>query len=135
MRILIAIALVASAGFGTLAQAQSQTTASPHSDASSVRISGAAGRVLAEEQFADFSGEYMLSNGKRLTVSSNNFHYYAQIDGERVIELVPTARNKEFIATKADMQINFDELRGGQSTDVVIRTGLRSNNVAVLVSR
>ena len=133
MRTLIAIAFVASTGFGTLAQAQSLP--SPQSDASSVRISGVTGRVLTEEQFADFSGKYMLTNGKKLTVSSNNFHYYAQIDGEREVEIMPTARSNEFVAARADMQINFDELRGGQTTDVVIRTGMRTNNVAVLASR
>ncbi len=133
MRTLIALALVASAGFATLAQAQSLP--SSQADASSVRISGVAGRTLTQEQFADFSGKYMLSNGKQLTVSSNNYHYYAQIDGQREVEIVPTNRNKEFVAAKTDMQINFDELRGDKMTDVVIRTGMRSNNVAVLASR
>ncbi len=133
MRTLIALALVASAGFSTLAQAQSLP--SSQNDATSVRISGVAGRTLTPEQFADFSGKYMLSNGKNLTVSSNNYHYYAQIDGQREVEIFPTARNKEFVAAKADMQINFDELRGDKTSDVVIRTGMRSNNVAVLASR
>jgi hypothetical protein len=132
MRTLIAIALVASAGFSTLAQAQ---TPAAQADSSAVRIQGVAGRVLTEEQFADFGGKYMLTNGKRLTVSSNNYHYYAQIDGQDAVEIVPTARSNEFVAAKADMQINFDELRDGRNTDVVIRTGMRSNNVAVLASR
>ncbi len=134
MRTLTAIALVASAAFGTLAQAQSLP--SEFNDASSVRVSGVAGaRVLTDEQFADFSGKYMMSNGKQLTVSSTNFHYYAQMDGEREVEILPTSRDKEFVALRDDMQINFDELRAGKSTDVVIRTGMRSNNVAVLASR
>lgn len=132
MRTLIAIALVASASFATLAQAQTPAAQDP----SSVRIQGvASGRTLmTDEQFADFSGKYMLTNGKQLTVSSNNYHYFAQIDGQREVEIVPNA-HKQFVATNADMQINFDEMRGGQNTDVVIRTGMRTNNVAVLASR
>lgn len=132
MRTLIAIALVASASFATLAQAQTPAAQDP----SSVRIQGvsASRTPMTEEQFADFSGKYMLTNGKQLTVSSNNYHYFAQIDGQREVEIVPTA-HKQFAATNADMQINFDEIRNGQNTDVVIRTGMRTNNVAVLASR
>jgi len=129
MRTLIAIALVASASFATLAQAQTPAA----QDSSSVRVS-ASRAAMTEEQFADLSGKYMLTNGKRLTVSSNNYHYFAQIDGQREVEIVPTA-HKQFAAINADMQINFDEMRGGQNTDVVIRTGMRTNNVAVLASR
>ena len=141
MRTLIALALVASAGFTTLAQAQTQTQTqtqtlpSSQSDTSSVRISGVAPRPMTDDRFDDLSGRFKLSNGKRLTVFSNNYHYYAQIDGEREIEIFPTARDKEFVAAKTDMQINFDELRGGKTVDVVIRTGMRSNNLAVLTSR
>lgn len=143
MRPLIALALVASAGFTTFAQAQThaqtqtqtQTLPSSQSDASSVRISGVAVRPMTDDQFDDLRGRFTLSNGKRLTVFSNNHHYYAQIDGEREIEIFPTARDKEFFAAKSDMQINFDELRGGKTIDVVIRTGMRSNNLAVLTSR
>lgn len=132
MRTLIAIALVASTGFATLAQAQTSAA----QDASSVRIQGVSSirTPMTDEQFADFGGKYMLSNGKRLTVSSNNYHYYAKIDGQREVEIVPTA-HKQFAATNADMQINFDEMRNGHNTDVVIRTGMRTNNVAVLASR
>src|SRR5690349_12370909 len=69
MRTLIAIALVASTGFATLAQAQTSAA----QDASSVRIQGVSSirTPMTDEQFADFGGKYMLSNGKRLTVSSN----------------------------------------------------------------
>jgi hypothetical protein len=132
MRTLIAIALVASAGFATLAQAQTPAA----QDSSSVRIQGVSSTrtPMTDEQFADFGGKYMLTNGKQLTVSSNNYHYYAKIDGQRQVEIIPTA-HKQFAATNADMQINFDELRDGQNTDVVIRTGMRTNNVAVLASR
>ncbi len=132
MRTLLAIALVASAGFATLAQAQTQDPA----DTSSVRIKGvvAARHVLTEEQFQDFSGAYALSNGKRLTVSGDNYHYFAQIQGQRKVEIVPTA-NKQFVALNGDMQVDFDEFRGDRVSDVVVRMGLRSNNVAVLASR
>ena len=133
MRTLIAIALVASAGFATLAQAQTQAVA----DTSSVRIKGIpASRqlLLSAEQFADFGGAYMLSNGKRLTVSGDNFHYFAQIEGQRPVEIVPTA-HKQFLATNGDMQLDFDEFRGDHTADVVVRTGLRGENVALLESR
>jgi hypothetical protein len=132
MRTLITIALVATASFTSFAQAQS--AAAP--DAASVRIQGVASMrtPMTEEQFADIGGKYMLSNGKQLTVSSNNYHYFAHIDGQREVEIVPTAY-KQFVAANADMQINFDELRGGQNTDVVIRTGMRENRVSVLASR
>lgn len=133
MRTMIAIVLVASVGATTLVQAQ--TLPSSYSDTSSVRIAGVAPRPLTDEQFDDFSGKFKLSNGKRLEVFRNNYHYYAQFDGERQIEILPTARDKEFVAARADMQINFDELRGGKTVDVVIRTGMRSNNLAVLTSQ
>ena len=142
MRTLIALVLVAGTSLSTFAQAQTQAqTQAPslpqtaQSDASSVRIQGTPNRNLTDEQFEDVSGRYRLTNGKRLTVSTENFRYYIQIDGQRPVEIVPTFRDKEYVAKTSDMQINFDELRGRETVDIVIRTGMRSNNVAVLGSR
>jgi hypothetical protein len=134
MRTLIAIALVASASFATLAQAQSSTSPS---DASSVRIQGvpAARHMVTPDEFKQFTGKYALTNGKDLMVTSKNRHYYVELDGQQPVEIVAVGRT-EFIAAGADMQINFDELRSsGEIAEVVVRTGLRSNNVAVLASR
>lgn len=134
MRTLIAIALVASASFATLAQAQSSTSPA---DSSSVRIQGvpAARHMVTPDEFAQFTGKYALTNGKDLTVSSKNRHYYVELEGQQPVEIVPVGRT-EFIAAGADMQINFDELRSsGEIAEVVVRTGMRSNNVAVLASR
>lgn len=134
MRTLIAIALVASASFATLAQAQSPTSPA---DSSSVRIQGvpAARHMMTQDEFAQFTGKYALTNGKDLTVSSKHRRYYVELEGQAPVEIVPVGRTA-FIAAGADMQINFDELRSsGEIAEVVVRTGMRSNNVAVLASR
>jgi hypothetical protein len=131
MRTLIALALAAS--FATLAQAQSPTSPAD----SSVRIQGvpAARHMVTQDEFAQFTGKYALTNGKDLTVTSKNRHYYVELEGQAPVEIVAVGRT-EFIAAGGDMQINFDELRSsGDIAEVVVRTGLRSNNVAVLASR
>ncbi|MES2317627.1 MAG: hypothetical protein V4631_09050 [Pseudomonadota bacterium] len=134
MRTLIAIALVASAGFATLAQAQ--TLATSDSDSSSVRIQGVQSprMKLSDVQFRDYSGGYIMANGQTLTLSRMNQRYFAQLGDGREVEIVPTA-HKRFVATNGDMRIDFDEYLGSRTNDVVLRTGLRSNNVAVLASR
>ncbi len=118
MRTFKAIAIVAAAAFSSAAFAAPANV--PAAD-SSVQIRGTAARSVQmnDEQFASFSGQYQLANGKTLTVRSNNTRYFAQIDGQRELEIVPTS-NKSFMSTNTDIELRFDVQSNGMANEVVV---------------
>ena len=117
MRTFTTIAIAAAAVFSTAAYAAPANV--PAAD-SSVQIRGTASRVqMNDNDFASFSGQYQLSNGKKLTVSSNNSRYFAQIDGQREQEIVPTS-GKSFMSTNTDLELKFDVERNGEASKVVV---------------
>ena len=88
---------------------------------SSVQIKGAAvrGVQMNEAQFSNFTGEYQLSNGKRLTVINSNTRYFAQIDGKREVEIVPTGANS-FVSTNSGIALTFGVQSNGVADAVVV---------------
>ena len=88
---------------------------------SSVQIKGTAlrGVPMTENDFAGFEGQYQLANGKKLTVTNNNTRYFAQIDGQREVEIVPTS-NKSFMSTNTDLELKFGVQRNGVADKVVV---------------
>jgi len=118
MRTFKALAIAAATVFSSAAFAAPANV--PAAD-SSVQIRGTSARgvQMNDEQFANFSGQYQLANGKKLTVSSNNTRYFARIDGQRELEIVPTS-NKSFMSTNTDIELRFDVQRNGVASDVVV---------------
>ena len=120
MRTLTIIALIAAASFASLAQA---APANPvvQSDTSSVNVTGARGATFAVPyyEYDEYSGQFSLSNGKRLTVTNNSTRFFAQIDKNRRFEIVPTGP-KTFAAKDREFEVRFEESRHNGLDDVVV---------------
>lgn len=115
MRTFAALALATAAVFSTAAQAAPANV--PPAD-STVQIRGEAPRVeISESTFEhNFSGQYRLANGKKLTVSAKNDGYYAHIQGQREVKIVPTS-SKSFASTNNRVELIFEAQPG---SDVVV---------------
>ena len=118
MRTFTTIAFAAATVFSTTAFAAPANV--PSAD-SSVQIKGTAVRSvqMSENDFAGFAGEYQLANGKKLTVSNNNARYFAQVDGQREVEIVATG-SKSFMSTNTDMELKFGVQSNGTASNVVV---------------
>lgn len=117
MRTLTLIALAALAATGAPAHAQQ---APSQQDDTMVRIQGVQPRYkLDAKEFADYSGRYLLSNGQRMTLSNQNKRFYAQVDGQPSMEIVPVGYN-EFVAKGTRMRLRFSEFHGNRTNDLVI---------------
>lgn len=101
--------------------AQAQDAGQPATSPQMVQVPGTpAGRYkMDQNEFRDVSGKYMLSNGEVLTVTSMRKRFFAQIEDNPGIEIVPLAHNV-FVARNADMKLLFDEFANGRQNDVVI---------------
>ncbi len=112
------IAFAAATVFSTAAFAAPANV--PSAD-SSVQIKGTAvrGVQMSENDFAGLAGEYQLANGKKLTVSNNNTRYFAQVDGQREVEIVATS-SKSFMSTNTDMELKFGVHSNGIASNVVV---------------
>lgn len=116
MRTLTLLALAAAA-IGAPAHAQQSVAAQ---DETLVRIQGVQPRYkLDAREFADYSGRYILSNGQRLTLTSQNKRFYAQMDGQPSMEIVAVGYN-EFVARGTGMRLRFAEFHGNRTNDLVI---------------
>jgi hypothetical protein len=121
MRNFIALAFAATAAFATVAQAAPLSPVT-QTDNSSVHITGTpSGRyqVYQTEFDNNYAGSYVLSNGKRLSVTSNNSRFFAQVDKGREFEIIPTGY-KTFASKRADVQLKFDEYSANRTNDVVM---------------
>ncbi len=118
MRTFTALVIAAAATFSTAAFAAPANV--PAAD-SSVQIKGTSARgvQMSENDFAGFAGQYQLTNGKKLTVSANNTRYFAQVDGQREVEIVPTS-SKSFMSTNTDMELKFGVHSNGIASNVVV---------------
>ena len=119
MRTLHVLTIAAAASFATLGQAAAQATGTA---STTVQVTGTPGEryKVDREEFADYKGSYLLSNGKAMAVTSRGKRFYAEIDGERRAELIPVGP-KVFVAPDSDVIMMFDEVYNGRRNDVVIR--------------
>lgn len=118
MRTFTTLAIAAAAVFSGAAFA---APANVPSEQSSAQARGAAvrGIQMSGHDFASFSGQYQLADGKTLTVTSSNNRYFAQIEGQRQVEIVPTG-SKSFVSTNTEMELKFGVLSNGIVSDVVV---------------
>ena len=116
MRMIAALAIAAA----TISSAAVAAPANVPQSTASVQIKGSVSRVhMNDDQFAGFKGQYQLSNGKVLTVSSNNTRYFAQIDGQRAVEIVPTS-DKSFMSANSGIALTFAVHPDGFASDVIV---------------
>lgn len=120
MRTLCIVTALAAASCATLVQAQSAGQPAASSE-TTVQVPGTpAGRYKMDlGEFRDYSGKYMLSTGEVLTVTNMSKRFYAQIEDNPSIEIVPLGPNV-FVARNADMRLLFNEFMNGRVNDVVI---------------
>ncbi|WP_147373809.1 gel scht [Massilia cavernae] len=113
MRTLSAIAFAAATSFAFAAHA------APAED-TSVPVPGKTTKYkLDSEDFKYYKGSYVLSNGKTLTVHNRATRFYAQVEGERAVELIPVGVDV-FMTPDADTMYVFDQFHEGGRRDVVI---------------
>lgn len=128
MRTLTLIALAA-ASLATPAFAQQDMQS--EAATSSVQVRGVQPRFkLDTAQFKDYSGRYLLSNGKGMTLSNQNKRFYAQVDGEAAVEIVPVAFH-EFVARGTGTRLSFSRFHGNRTNDVVISEPLLGSTMRV----
>lgn len=117
MRTLPTLALAAALSFMLVSTAAGQEPIT----GTTIIVPGQAPRnKLDSEQFKDFKGSYLLSNGKTLKVMNRGKRYFAEIDGEPSVEIVPAGTNT-FVARDSDMMYLFDQMYNGRKTDVIIK--------------
>lgn len=121
MRTLHAIALTLAVATclapAAYASHQGTDTGSP-----AVQVPGSPGAryKLSAQDFDDYKGPYLLSNGKGMEVLNRSRRFYAEIDGEPRVELIPVGYNV-FITRETDMMFMFNEYYNGRVNDVIIR--------------
>jgi hypothetical protein len=120
MRTLHVLTLALATSFASLAYADPGASAAPSADPM-VQIQGAQSRyrLNVDEFKEEYRGRYLLASGKVLSVSNHKKRFYAQVEGQPAVEIVPVSRNV-FVARHADMKLLFDEFRDGHMNDVVV---------------
>lgn len=76
--------------------------------------------LMSGPDFKDFSGRYLLSNGKQMRMWRDNKLLYAQVDGEPRLEIIPVAMN-EFLVRATGARITFDVVYGNPTSNLAIR--------------
>lgn len=74
---------------------------------------------LKADELSDYSGRYLLSNGKGMSISIENHRLYAQVDGEARVEIVPVDHH-QFIAKGTSTRLTFSQYHGNRTHDLVI---------------
>lgn len=113
---------IAAASFASPAFAQQDMPAGAQAEAatSSVQVRGVQPRFkLDAAQFKDYSGRYLLSNGKGMTLTNQNKRFYAQVDGEAAVEIMPVGFH-EFVARGTGTRLSFARFHGNRTNDLVI---------------
>ena len=123
----LSAALAAAAAFALPQHASAQSDAAmPALDTgATIRVPAPAERYrLTPQDFKYYKGNYQLSNGKTMWVSDLGRRYFAQVDGERRVELIPVGYNV-FVVRDSDRIVMFDQQYGGEHNDVLIRSRAR----------
>ncbi|NML62899.1 hypothetical protein HHL21_17805 [Massilia sp. RP-1-19] len=119
---LAAAAALAGPGY---ASAQSGTDTPALDTSTTVRVPAPVERYqLPPRDFKYYKGNYRLSNGKYMWVSDLGRRYFAQVDGERRVELIPVGYNV-FVVRDSDRIVMFDQDHNGEHNDVLIRSRAR----------
>ena len=81
-------------------------------------------RFRPPRDFKYYKGNYLRSNGKSMWVSDLGRRCFAQVDGERRVELIPVGYNV-FVVRDSDRIVMFDQDYNGEHNDVLIRSRAR----------
>lgn len=84
-----AIAVAAAALAMSAASAGPQVTSSPDG---TVQIKAPATYQLENNEFDPYATTYLLEDGKRIKFTQRVAHYYAQLEGEKRVEMLPQAQ-------------------------------------------
>lgn len=120
----LSAALAAAAAFALPQHASAQSdAATPALDTgATIRVPAPAERYrLTPQDFKYYKGNYRLSNGKNMWVSDLGRRYFAQVDGEAKVELIPVGYNV-FVVRDGNRIVMFDQEYGGEHNDVLIRS-------------
>lgn len=99
---LLSMAVAAALSITTLAHA-----APPDNDSVKITAPGASDFKFKPQEFSDYLYSYALSNGDKLKFSQKVAHYYAEVRGEKRVEIFPVAPG-EFV-TQAGTRISFTD--------------------------
>lgn len=83
---------------------------------------GAQPGVTPKLALQDFIGDYVLSNGRVLTVSRQRQVLVAQLDGQAAVALKP-AGPASFAGISGDLRIDFDQRANGNVAAVTVSGG------------
>jgi hypothetical protein len=97
---LLSVAVAAALSITSLAYA-----AGPDNESVKIGAPSATDFKFKSQEFSDYLYSYQLSNGERLRFTQKVAHYYAQIDGQKKVEIFPVSPG-EFV-THAGTRINF----------------------------
>lgn len=75
--------------------------------ADSVQIKAPQTMRLAPGEFDEYAASYLLSNGQRIAFSQRGQRYFARLDGERGMEILPRAR--DVFVTAAGARVEFSD--------------------------
>ena len=75
--------------------------------------------VLRPDEFQEVRGQYDMSNGKVLTLSSGGRAIFAELDGFEKMELVAVTPN-QYVAKNRHMKMVFDQYPNGNVTGVTL---------------
>ena len=116
MRTLIFIALAAACA-AVPASGQSGSQAA----SSSVQVPGTQSPryLMNADEFKDFSGRYVLSNGKTMRVWRERKALFAQVEGEPRLDIIPVAMN-QFLVRATGARITFDLAYGNLTGNLAI---------------
>lgn len=91
---------------------------------------GAQPGATAKPALQDFVGDYVLSNGRVLTVSRQRQVLVAQLDGQVAVALKP-AGPASFAGTSGDLRIDFDQRANGNVAAVTVSGGGAASTLPV----
>ena len=74
---------------------------------------------MGAQEFKNFSGRYLLSNGKEMRIWRESKRLYAQVVGEPRLEVIPVAMN-EFVVRATGARITFDLMYGNITGELAI---------------
>ncbi|MTV40231.1 gel scht [Duganella radicis] len=99
---LLSVAVAAALSIATLAHA-----APPDNDSVKITAPAVSDFKFKPQEFQDYLYTYALSNGEEMKFTQKIAHYYAQLKGQKKVEIFPVAPG-EFI-TEAGTRISFQD--------------------------
>jgi len=116
---LISVSIALAAGFSAQAQQfavlQQQTLS-----LSPVQSTSHSPFKMAFDEARDFQGQYFLENGKTLTVSRRGQRLFADVVGDKDVELVPVSQGV-FVTKDGKSEVKFQQAANGNVFGVQLR--------------